>query len=251
MKIEGRVVLVTGAASGIGAACAAAFADRGAFLHLIDMSADGVAAAAAELPGGPHRRTALDVTDGRAVAELFVGLAAAGADLGVVVNAAGIVSGGEAWPATDFERIARVLTVNATAVAVLTTLATTYGGRRPRAVVNVGSAASVYPLPPDPIYAMSKAAVLHLTRSAAPAAAAFDVRISAVLPGVVDTPLLATTGSHGVADWLRPRLDGPVLRADAVASAVVELVTSDVSGEAWRIDVDPDDFSQARRTPIG
>jgi len=61
---------------------------------------------------------------------------------------------------------------------------------------------------------------------------------------MVRTPLLATSGRDGVADWLVKRVAGPLLTPEQVAEPILALVTGDHSGEAWSIELDPSDPSK-------
>lgn len=233
MEIRGRAVVVTGAGSGIGAATASRLAMAGAQVVIVDVS--DTASVLAALPGSGHRSVVADVGDIDAMRRLFVELAADRVDLGGIVNSAGILTGGASWPDADLERIAKVIAVNALGSSIVATLAATYPLPGNRCVVNVSSVAAVLPHPPDPTYALTKAGMLAFTRSAAANGA---VRINAVLPGVVRTPMLATTGVGGPADWIRDRLDGPLLLPDDVAEVIVRLLTDDHQGQAWTVELD-------------
>jgi NAD(P)-dependent dehydrogenase (short-subunit alcohol dehydrogenase family) len=238
VDVAGRTALVTGGASGIGRATAEALA--GHRMQIVVADIDGAAAkdAAAGLPGDGHQAVEVDVSDPGSLETLFGMLAAAERDLACVVNAAGIMSGGDPWPGSDLRRMQRVLLVNGGGALTSTTLAATYPVPGERVVVNVGSAAGVRVLPPDPAYAFTKAGLLHFTRSVAAGGA---VRINIVVPGMVRTPLLATSGRDGVADWLVKRVAGPLLTPEHVAEPIVALVMGDHNGEAWSIELDPDD----------
>lgn len=237
MDVAGRTALVTGGASGIGRATAQALAGHNMQIVLVDIDGDAAQAAAADLPGDGHSAVELDVSDPASLETLFGMLAAARRDLAVVVNAAGIMSGGDPWPGSELSRMQRVLLVNGGGAIVATTLAATYPVPGERVVVNVGSAAGIRALPPDPAYAFTKAGLLHFTRSVA---AGGTVRINIVVPGMVRTPLLATSGRDGVADWLAGRVAGPLLTPEHVADPIVALVTGDHNGEAWSIELDPE-----------
>ena len=236
MELENRTVVVTGAGSGIGAKCAVSLGALGADVVLIDRDVEGLTRVAAEIESSEKEQ--LDVTDVERVTALFERLAADGRDLAAVVNAAGIVTGGQPWPASELSRMQSVLRINAGGTITTTTLAANFPTPHERAVVNLASAAAIRPLPPDPAYAMSKAGVLAFTRSAALSSA--NLRVNAVLPGVVDTPMLATTGTGGVAEWLTHRMDGPLLTAEDVANAIVELIRGDYNGVAWSLECGPD-----------
>jgi NAD(P)-dependent dehydrogenase (short-subunit alcohol dehydrogenase family) len=97
------------------------------------------------------------------------------------------------------------------------------------AVVNTASVAGLSPLPWDAAYAATKAAVIMFTRSCAALAESHRVRVNAVCPGVVDTPILAKTGDGTApAAWLAPVLSTTtLLQADDVARTVLELIVDD------------------------
>jgi NAD(P)-dependent dehydrogenase (short-subunit alcohol dehydrogenase family) len=239
MDLRERVALVTGGASGIGAACAAALAGCGARLLVADVDGDGAGRAAASLPGAGHEAVRLDVSDGTAIEALFERLAAEAVDLAAVVNAAGILTGGEPWPASTPERMLRTLLVNAGGAVVITTLAARFPGPIPRAVVNVASTAAIRPLPPDPVYGLTKAGLVHFTRSAALAAPP-GVRAHVLLPGIVDTPLLRHSGGARPATWLEGALERPLLSPADVAAAVLRVLTDDDAPVAVLVDMTDD-----------
>ena len=249
MELSTRLVVVTGAGSGIGRACAHAAAERGAALCLIDVDRSGLEVTVAALPGAGHAVRALDVTDTAALADVFDEAARAGRDLAGVVNAAGILTGGKPWPGGDLARMHRVLAVNVSGALTTTTLAARYPVPGERAVVNVSSSTALRPHPADPAYAASKAALLSLSRSAA--AAGTGVRVNAVLPGAVRTPMLARTGEDGVADWLSDRMALPMLTPEQVAASVLAMLTDPAhDGVSWKIEADPDDPGRVRTTVL-
>jgi NAD(P)-dependent dehydrogenase (short-subunit alcohol dehydrogenase family) len=166
-----------------------------------------------------------------------------------VVNAAGILTGGDPWPGGDLGRMHRVLAVNVSGALTTTTLAARYSVSGERAVVNVSSSTALRPHPADPAYAASKAALLSLTRSAA--AAGTGVRVNAVLPGAVRTPMLARTGEDGVADWLSDRMTMPMLTPEQVAETVLEMLAESAhDGVSWKIEVDPENPGRVRTTVL-
>lgn len=243
MKLAGRTIVITGGGGGIGGAVAGLIAEQGAAVVLVDQNPEAANAVLSGLLAGDHEVALADVSDPAELVALFQRLAAAGRDLAGVVNAAGIVTGGEPWPDSDLDKIAKVLGVNALGTAVISTLAAQYPYRKSdRVVVNVSSVAAVRPHPPDPTYAASKAAVVAFTRSAA--AASTGTRFNAVLPGVVRTAMLHTTGSQGVAPWIAPRLDGPLLSPEQVAAVITDQVIGDVDGQVLTVELDKTDPSR-------
>lgn len=253
METTGRTAVVTGAGSGIGRATAEALARAGMVVVVADRDGASAKETTAGLTGEGHQAVEIDVSDPGSLETLFTALAGANRDLACVVNAAGIMSGGDAWPGSDLNRMHRVLAVNGGGAIVASTLAARYPVPGDRVVVNVGSAAGIRVLPPDPAYAFTKAGLLHFTRSVAAGASQKEggVRANIVLPGMVRTPLLETSGRDGVADWLVKRVAGPLLTPEQVAAPILELVMGNQNGEAWSIELDPADPSRAVVAVLG
>jgi NAD(P)-dependent dehydrogenase (short-subunit alcohol dehydrogenase family) len=164
-----RTALVTGAAGGIGGALFSAFRDAG--YHTI-----GVDCAKAE------SLTRLDVTDDEAVAAFARNLDT----LAVLINAAGAISLRQEYEPSEF---ARVVDVNLTgsmrmAVACRAALAKSRGS-----IVNIASMHAIFGAPLSPAYAASKAGVVQLTKSLAVAWAEDGIRVNAIAPGWIETPM--------------------------------------------------------------
>jgi 2-hydroxycyclohexanecarboxyl-CoA dehydrogenase len=187
MRLEGRIALVTGGASGIGAATARRLAAEGARVAIADIDLDAARAVAGEIDGAA---VAMDVAD---VASVRAGVAAAEADLGpvdVLVNNAGtdrfafFVNTDEAlW---DF-----VLGVNLRGtIAVTHAVLPGMQQRRRGAIVSVASEAGRIGSQGSAIYSAAKGGVISFTRAIARESARYGVRVNAVAPGPIDTPLL-------------------------------------------------------------
>lgn len=179
---EGRSALVTGAASGIGAGCARALAERGAArLWLVDVDTAGLEAL--DLPGEVHRITG-SVADEALWAELEPQMA--GLDH-AVVNA-GIGAGGPIAALTLAEW-RRVMAVNLDGAFL--TLATSLRamGQTGGSAVVVASVTGLKPVPGIGPYGISKAAVAHMARIAAVEHAKAGIRVNAIAPGGVDTAI--------------------------------------------------------------
>jgi NAD(P)-dependent dehydrogenase (short-subunit alcohol dehydrogenase family) len=174
------VALVTGGASGIGAATAELLAERGARVAVLDLDPDAADAR--------HLRLACDVGD-RASVEAAVGRVAA--DLGgldVVVNNAGIGAQGDV-AANDDDEWRRVLDVNVVGIVRVSRAALPHLRRSERAaVVNTCSVVATLGLPNRALYAASKGAVLALTLAMAADHVRDGVRVNCVTPGTVETP---------------------------------------------------------------
>jgi NAD(P)-dependent dehydrogenase (short-subunit alcohol dehydrogenase family) len=198
---SGRLVLVTGAASGIGRASALAFAEAGARVVAVDRDAEGAArtAEAARLSGAPDAwAETVDVSD----AEAMEKLAARTADLygvpDVVVNNAGIGLAG-AFLDTTPEDWKQVLDVNLWGVIHGCRLFGKLMVERGQGghIVNTASAAAFQPSRVLPAYSTSKAAVLMLSECLRAELAPHGIGVSAICPGLVNTPITRTARFAG------------------------------------------------------
>jgi NAD(P)-dependent dehydrogenase (short-subunit alcohol dehydrogenase family) len=192
-RLDGRQALVTGAAHGIGRATAAALAQAGASVWLADIDGVAVAEAAGQLAAGGLRASAktLDVTDDEAARRIVDDIVAATGRLDVLVNNAGI--GGRA-PSVTYERELweRVVAVNLTGCFLMArTAARAMLPRQSGCVVNVASIMGVVGngLYPNPAYHATKGALVNLTRALAIEWAPQRLRVNAVAPCFVETPL--------------------------------------------------------------
>jgi NAD(P)-dependent dehydrogenase (short-subunit alcohol dehydrogenase family) len=185
------VVLITGAARGLGAAVARAMAQRGWTVAVADRNGAGAQAVAERCPGGFAIAVDLSTAEGPE-AMVRAAVERAGRLDGLVNGAA--FAPVEAFAAMTAQAWETALSVNVRAVALATAaaarvMAETGGGR----IVNVTSAAARMALPNYAAYAATKAAVDSLTRSAAVALAPLGVRVNSISPGMMDTPLQLDT----------------------------------------------------------
>ncbi|MEV4098880.1 SDR family oxidoreductase [Nonomuraea sp. NPDC049649] len=215
------VALITGAASGIGAAVARRLSAGGAKCVLLDLDGDGAGRVAEEVGGvALAGDVSAEETSRRAVelAERTYGRL----DL-VHLNAG--VTGGVDMNAFDLARYRRAVGVNVDGVvfgvaAALPLLRRSGGG----AIVVTASLAGLVGYDGDPIYTMTKHAVVGLVRALAPPLAKERIRISAVCPGFTDTPLVAEARELFVGAGF------PLLEADEVAAAVESACYADDTG---------------------
>lgn len=191
-RFNDSVVVVTGAGGGIGAAISARFATEGATVIMCDAGAESARAVVDTLLGNGLRAETLvfDVTDGEACRASVTDVVARHGQVDVLVNNAGINRRGDALAITD-EDWSATFAVNVDAMfhlcrAVLPHMIEAGGG----AIVNTASQWGLYPAPGHVAYNVSKAAVVSLTQNLARDFAPHKVRVNAVCPGEIHTPML-------------------------------------------------------------
>jgi NAD(P)-dependent dehydrogenase (short-subunit alcohol dehydrogenase family) len=220
-----RIVLVTGGAGGIARGIAEQFLAAGDTVVLADVNADAVRDAAAEL-GCAH--VAVDITDAEAVAAAIAAVEETHGPVDVLVNNAGILSVHGAvteLTVADYESIVRVNVLGTFAVTQAAARRMIATGTR-GAIVNISSIGGRQPTPGMGAYESSKAAVDSITRWAAIELAQHGIRVNAVAPGPVLTPMLAAgmpEGSPARAAWTSRIPDGRLAEIGDIAPAVVFL----------------------------
>jgi NAD(P)-dependent dehydrogenase (short-subunit alcohol dehydrogenase family) len=224
MEFEGRVALVTGAASGIGRACAVEFARGGADVVVVD-SASEVALAQAEnllkAAGGRVVSFRADVSEHARAGQVVEESIARLGRLDILVNAAGTTADAPLWEMTE-EQWRRVLDVNLKgAFSYTQAAARVFRARRAGKVVNVASIEALRGRFGLANYAASKAGLVALTRSTAGELGRFNVNVNAVAPGFIRTPLVERlperVRERAVAESVLGRMGEPEDVAHAVA----------------------------------
>jgi meso-butanediol dehydrogenase/(S,S)-butanediol dehydrogenase/diacetyl reductase len=234
MRFEGKGVIVTGAAGGIGRETCRQFAAEGAAVAVCDLDQTMAARVVAEIndAGGIAHPFLLDVSDPDSVAACIDGAAAALGGLDVIVNNAGIR---EIVPMLEltFEEWNRVIAVNVTGVFLCAQAFARHlvAAKRPGAIVNLASTLGVQGAPKRAAYTASKHAVNGLTKQMALELGDKGIRVNAVGPGVIRTPMTERyfqdadyaediRAIHALNRWGEP---------DEVAKAILFLASDDAS----------------------
>ncbi len=181
-RVDGRKALVTGGASGIGAATCRALHAAGAHVTIADIDQPGAEALSRELPGATV--LILDITDETAVQSAFANIAA----LDILVNNAGVglVGGVEQTELPDFERLFRI---NVTGMFLATRAAMPLLLASHGSIVNIGSVAGLVGVKKRFAYCATKGAVVAMTRQLA-VDNPTGLRANCICPGTVDTPFV-------------------------------------------------------------
>ncbi|MCZ9883789.1 SDR family NAD(P)-dependent oxidoreductase [Arthrobacter sp. B2a2-09] len=234
-EFEGLVALVTGGASGIGAAIADRLAAGGAQVAVLDLNPSGT----------PHFGVECNVADDASVRAAVDSVARKFGRLDVVVNNAGIGAQGDV-SANDDDEWHRVLDINVVGIARVSRAALPYLRESPAAaIVNTCSIAATAGLPQRALYSASKGAVLSLTLAMAADHVREGIRVNCVNPGTVDTPwvgrLLESSADPAAerAALNARQPHGRLVEASEVAGAVAYLaspLSGSTSGTSLAID---------------
>jgi len=242
-RLQDKVVVITGAGGGMGREAALLFSEEGARVCVADVDAEQGERTAADCADGFFQYA--DVTDPESVAALYAAAAERFGGIDVLYNNAGIMPADDASILdTDLDAWNRVLTVNATGVFLcckhgIPHLLERGGG----SVINVASFVALMGAATSQIaYTASKGAVLSMSRELAVEFARRGVRVNALCPGPVETPLLMRLFADDPAAFERRRVHLPMGRlaqAREIASAALFLASDEssyVNGATFTVD---------------
>lgn len=231
-RLEGKIAIVTGAASGIGAATAMRFVEEGANVLLVDINEIGLVEVSQQIDDDDKvKYQVADIQDESAVRTCVQVAVDTWGRVDILVNNAGV---GNNLPLQDIsqEEFNRIFGVNLRGPLLLCKHAIptmTQGG----AIVNVASISSTSGIPGQSIYGPSKGGILQLTKQLAIEFAQQNIRVNAVAPGTIETPMLQGNDPEAmkpILDWLLDKHPiGRFGQPEEVANAILFLASDEAS----------------------
>ncbi|MGW9264116.1 SDR family NAD(P)-dependent oxidoreductase [Gordonia terrae] len=230
-KLDGRVALITGAASGIGRAQAMLFAQEGARVIVADRDTAGAEKVAGTIRdgGGSATSQTLDVTDNGQVAAAIDAIASQHGTIDVLSNTAGMFDNFSPSLDTSPEHWAAVFGVNITGLFAVTNAVLPHMiSQRRGVIVNIASGAGLRGGGGGAAYTSSKHAVVGYTKQLASDYGRKGIRANAIAPGLIDTPMVAAFSSDpDTVAGLQSQPAGRLGTPDDIARAALFLVSDD------------------------
>jgi 3-oxoacyl-[acyl-carrier protein] reductase len=246
MRLEGRVAFITGGGSGLGRAMAIEFAREGAHVAVNDLRAETAAETVAMLEGSGHLALGGDVSDSARIAELFAEVDAAHGRLDVLVNNAGVDrTPDDGWDALlrgELQLLAmtdagwrRMLEIHLDGAFFCTRAAVPLMQRNGSgSIINISSIAGLAGMG-QVHYATAKGGLLGFTRSLARDLGPHGIRVNAICPGAIDTPMVAGVPAPMIDALAQATPLRRVGRPSEIATTAVYLASDDssfVTGQA-------------------
>ncbi len=240
MTNETRSVVITGGGSGIGYEIAKVLNDRGWQVHLVDLNAGGLASACDSLDIPRAQAHAASVTDEEAI-EAAIAKAASSAKLGALVNSAGTAIDRLAVD-TSVEDFRRIVDVNLIGTFISARAAARHwlSANTPGAIVNISSASGIMGSIGRSAYGSSKGAVNLLTKVLSTELGGQNIRVNAVAPGAIDTPLSRAVHTDDVRQQWNDRIPqaryGTVREVADTVAFLISDEASYINGQVLAID---------------
>ena len=231
-RFEGKIAVVTGAGGGIGSAISKRLASEGAHVVVTDMNGDLASTTVAEIAGEGGRESAIvaDISSGESCRELIAKVIAEHGKIDVLCNNAGINRRGNILAISDDDwRLSFAVNIDAMfhlCKAVVPHMVDARGG----AIVNTASQWGLYPAPNHIAYNVTKAAVASFTQNLARDYAPSKIRVNAVCPGEIHTPMLEAgvkRAGRTIADLDKLVPFGRIGKPEEVAALVAFLASSE------------------------
>jgi 3-oxoacyl-[acyl-carrier protein] reductase len=236
--LDGQVGVITGAASGIGKAIALKFAEHGSSLGILDSADLGDVVREIEQKNVACKSFSVDVSDRGRLKEVFAELLEYYFKIDILVNAAGIWKKASILEISD-EEMDRTLEVNFKGVyncakLVLPSMIERQSGK----IISVSSVSGKAGSGVASGYAASKGAINAFTKSLAREVGRLGIRVNAIAPGLIDTPMGRGTGEYGTEQYVKNSPMGRVGRPEEIAEVAVFLASdasSYVTGQVWNV----------------
>ena len=239
--LSGKIAIVTGGGSGIGQATAVRLAAEGARVAVVDIDLEAAERVAAEI--GPEHSLAVqaDVTSESEVIDAFAGVRERFGRIDLLHNNAGIEGPLTPLAETDVAQFDRLFSVNLRGayLALREMLRIAAEQQSAAAIVNTSSGTGLHAVPGLSLYGATKAGLISLTRSAALEVAGEGVRVNAIVPGPVDTPLLHRLGAEMVAEVTGMLPIGRLGQPEEIAALAAWLLSEEstfVTGGIYTVD---------------
>ena len=206
MSLNGKSAIVTGAAQGIGQACAERLARDGVRVMLSDVDGAKVAAVANAIvaAGGSVQSMICDVANKESVDAMLAATVKAFGGIDIAINNAGVIDSAD-FLDLELAEFDRVLSVNLRGAfmvaqgAARQMVAQVKAGKAPGAIVNMSSANAHFGLPDHVAYTVSKGGIGQITKAAAISLARYGVRVNAIGPGTIDTEIVKAVADNPAA----------------------------------------------------